>query len=350
MAKAGITVRKKTILLIVTLLCSIILLVYTILSRRGGPASGKYTEARMLMGTFVRLDTCRSAPDKDAAYAHAWERLEDIAWRMNVYDERSEVTRINNARFEPAYVGKDTYAVLERSASISEATAGAFDITVRPLIELWKDSAAQDTVPEQGQLDAVLQAVGRDKLILLSDNRVKLADPRTKIDLGGIGKGYAVDEAARIFREHGIRDFFIDAGGDVYAGGTNCSGRPWRVGIKDPRDQAQIIDVVEVTDRAVMTSGNYEQFLVIRGEHWSHILDPRTGFPQKEVVSATVIGPEAMDADAMATALCVLGGAKGVEYMDTAAGQYDGLIIVRQGPADIEQFRSQGYGTYRPKE
>jgi thiamine biosynthesis lipoprotein len=87
---------------------------------------------------------------------------------------------------------------------------------------------------------------------------VRLRNPRTKIDLGGIAAGYAVDEAARLFRFHGILDFLIDAGGDMYVGGNNCVGKPWRIGIKDPRDRAQVIDVVEVSDRAVVTSGNYE--------------------------------------------------------------------------------------------
>jgi thiamine biosynthesis lipoprotein len=331
----------------VLLVCGLTLLIFGIYVWKNVARPRKYSETKLLMGTYAQLDVCESAQNIEDAYTHVWERLEDIAWRMNVFDERSDVARINSAQFEPAYVGRDTYYVLERSANYSKTTGGAFDITVEPLIELWRDSADKNILPEQVQIDPVLAAVGSGNVELLSENRVRLKNPRTKIDLGGIAAGYAVDEAARIFREHGIMDFYIDIGGDLYAGGKNCAGRLWRIGIRDPRDRAKIIDVVEVSDRAVVTSGNYEKYLVIQGEQWSHIFDPRTGYPQKDVVSATVISEMAIDADAIATALCVLGSGDGTVYIDSLPEPFASLIIVRQESGEIQQFPSRQYSKYQ---
>ena len=339
--------REKRNRIGVLLTCGLIFLVLGAYAWKNVSRPRRYSETKMLMGTYVQVDVCGSSQNIMEAYKHVWERLEDIAWRMNVYDERSDVTRINNAQFEPVYVGRDTYYVLERSADFSKATAGAFDITVEPLIELWRTSAGKNILPPQEQIDSVLQAVGSDNVELRSDGRVKLKNPRTKIDLGGIAAGYAVDEAARIFREHQVMDFYIDLGGDMYVGGKNCARRPWRIGIRDPRDRTKIIDVVEASDRAIVTSGNYEKYLEIQGEQWSHIFDPRTGYPQKDVVSATVIAPMAIDADAMATALCVLGGNDGTTYVDSLPEPFASLIIVRQSSGEIQQFPSLRYGKYQ---
>ena len=331
------------------MVCAVLFLACGIYIWKKNTRSRKYSETKILMGTYVKLDVCSSERNIADTYAHIWERLEDISWRMNVYDNRSDVARLNGSHFEPVYIGQDTYAVLDRSVYFTKTTSGAFDITVEPLIELWRASADKNIIPDQKQIEAVLGAVGSDKFELLSDNRVRLKNPQTKIDLGGIAKGYAVDEAARIFREHGIMNFFIDAGGDVYAGGKNCAGKLWRIGIKDPRDRTGIIDTVDVSNSAVVTSGNYEQYLVIQGQQWSHIFDPRTGYPQKDVVSATVIGPTAMDTDAMATALCVLGGESGTTYINTLPEQFASLIVVRQRSGEIQLFPSSHYVKYQHK-
>ena len=167
--------------------------------------------------------------------------------------------------------------------------------------------------------------------------------------MGGIAKGYAVDEAARVFREKGIDSFFIDAGGDVYAGGRNCVGKPWRIGIRDPRDSKNIIDVVEVIDGAVATSGDYEQYYEIRNQRWSHIIDPSSGYPQKEVISATVIAPSAMRADALATALCVLGVRLGTDHIDELGKKYASLMIIDKRTDGIKKISSHEYNNYRYK-
>jgi len=306
----------------------------------------------MLMGTIVHIDVCQDVQDTQegsAAYKASWERLEDIAWRMNVLDERSDVARINNSSGDPVLVGADTYTVLKHSQEYSRVTKGTFDITVWPLIDLWKQSAKSNTFPTNEQIQKARRAVGADNIQLLPNNFVKRNNPGTRIDLGGIAKGYAIDEVARIFREHGISSFFIDAGGDILVGGQNCSGKPWRVGIRDPRDKSTIIDIVEVIDGAVATSGNYEQYFTIGNERWSHIIDPHSGFPQRNVISSTVIAPTAMEADALATALCVLGGQPGTALINALTEKHASMIMVKKPSNQIEEFKSSTYDHFNTR-
>jgi len=312
----------------------------------------KYRETKIVMGTAVHLDVCRNENNKKSippAYNDVWNRLEDIDSRMNVFNDQSEVSKINNSYLKPITIKSDTYQVLEKSQYYSTSTKGAFDITVWPLIQLWQDSEKNNIYPTKEQILDAKSTLGLDNIQLLGKNQVKRMNEGTKIDLGGIAKGYAIDEAARIFREHGINNFYIDAGGDVYVGGLNCFGKLWRVGIRDPEDQSKIINIVSLTDAAVATSGNYEQYYTIQNQKWSHIIDPSTGYPQKEVISATVIAPKAIDADALSTALTVLGGIAGTSHINSMNDSYASLTIVKNGSRPIEQFASRSFAKFSVK-
>ena len=313
------------------------------------PRTDKYRETQMLMGTVIHIDVCPGVQDTEKgklAYKAAWERLEDIAWRMNVLDERSDVSKINHSDLDPVLIGADTYKVLKQSMYYYKITKGAFDITVWPLISLWQRSEKNNRFPTEDEIQNAQKMIGMDNIRLLADNLVRRLNPETQIDLGGVAKGYAVDEVARIFREHEISNFFIDAGGDVYVGGTNCSGNLWRIGIRDPRDPSKIIDIVELTDSAVATSGNYEKFYTIKNEQLSHIIDPSSGYPQKDVVSATVIAPSAIEADALATALCILSVESGIQLMDTRTKNHASLIVVKDRSDQIKKFPNKSYARF----
>jgi thiamine biosynthesis lipoprotein len=307
---------------------------------------------RMLMGTTVQLDVCRGQHRQDQvdeAYRDAWARLETISWKMNVFDGRSDVAKINHSDLKPVSVGEDTYAVIESAIRFSQETKGAFDITVRPLVDFWRQNEAKNIFPSQEAVDAVLLAIGFQNIQLLAGHQIKILLPNTKIDLGGIAAGYAVDEAAQILRQHGIENFFIDAGGDIYVGGKNCAGEPWRIGIRDPYDPKEFIDVVALENQAVTTSGNYEKYYTIQGQKWSHIIDPVTGYPQKGVISATVIAPTTIEADALATALCVLGEKPGTDYINALSGAYGSLIVSAHGGGAADRFESQEYKNFQYK-
>jgi len=292
--------------------------------------SQKYTESKMLMGTVVRLDTCtEEIKDRpiDVIYAEIWGRLENISWRMNILDEKSDVARINQAFKNPVTVGTDTHQLLKQSIKFSKLTRGAFDITVWPLIKVWKEAQSKNIMPTREKIMEAKDLVGAENIKLLPEAQVKLAKKGVKVDLGGIAKGYAIDEAARIFREHDIESFFIDAGGDIYAGGLNCEGEHWRVGIRDPRNTSKFIKIVAITNAALATSGNYSQFFEIEGQKFSHIIDPSTGYPQKGVLSASVIAPTATEADALATALMILRVGEAAVLINGFKGDYASLIL-----------------------
>jgi len=325
-------------------------------SRQTQNDSNKYREVKEMMGTMVQLDVCKdthSQQDLEEAYQLVWARLEEIAWKMNVFDEKSDITKINQSQGEPVSIDRDTYVVLKKAYDFFDISQGAFDITVWPLIKLWKDHVKKNTYPTQKDIKSAQNQTGMNKIQFLGYKgnlgQVRVKQKGVQVDLGGIAKGYAIDEAARIFRKNGVNNFFIDAGGDLYVGGQNCEGKLWRIGIRDPRNQDKIIDVVELTNMAVTTSGDYERYYEIQGERFSHIIDPITGFPQKDVVSATVIAQDALSADSLSTALAVLGTEKGTTLINTFAMDTASIIIVKKPQGQIKKFVSQYYKNYQKK-
>jgi len=302
-----------------------------------------------MMGTTASIDVCVDENNKErleAAYSEVWKELEDVAWRMNVFDSQSDVTQINESKGESVKITSTTYQVLEKSVYFNNLTQGAFDITVYPLIQLWKESERKNQWPVKEELARVKEFVGSKHIRFMGEDTIAFDQPFIKIDLGGIAAGFAIDEAAEIFRRHGIVNFYIDIGGDIYAGGHNCQGRPWRIGILDPRDRSKIMDVVELTDAAVATSGHYEKYYTIQNERWSHIINPMTGFPQKEVISATIITPTAIEADALSTALCVLGPVEGIALTNRLNKGYASLIVTQETNKDIKRSESEEYRKY----
>jgi thiamine biosynthesis lipoprotein len=151
----------------------------------------------------------------------------------------------------------------------------------------------------------------------------------TAVDLGGIAKGYAVDLAARALREAGVEDFIVDAGGDLFVAGDK-NGKPWRVGIQDPRDPAKLFRIVTPAEGSLVTSGDYERYFLWEGRRYHHILDPRTGFPAPNCRSVTIFAPTSMDADAAATTVFVLGPEAGIKFLEGQKG-FAGLIIDAAG-------------------
>jgi len=305
------------------------------------------------MGTVVSLEVCtndKTNPPFQSVVQQVWERLEEINWRMNVFDDKSDVAKVNGSYEKPVKIGADTYQVIKNSIHFNELTYGAFDITVGPLIKLWKDGQAKNILPTHEEVSEVKKALGKDKIRLLADDHVELLHDQTKIDLGGIAGGYAVDEAVRIFKAAGFHDFMIDEGGDLFVSGKNCEGKPWHIGIRHPRDPSNILEILELRDQAVTTSGDYEQFFEIQNQRWSHIMNPVTGYPQKGVVSATVLAPTTEEADALATALCVLDPKRGVALIDRLGEGFACLLLEESSAGQLVRHESAGYKLLREKE
>jgi thiamine biosynthesis lipoprotein len=278
--------------------------------------------------TAVHPDAATAWRALEAAYAEI-DRLESL---ISEWIETSEVSAVNrSAGQHPVPVSPEVLALAQRALAVSRLTEGAFDITFLAVGRLWDFEAASPAKPTPAAIREALAAVGADQVVVdTAAGTLFLRHPRAGIGFGGIGKGWAANEAVRILRAHGASGGVVNAGGDLLAFGRREDGRPWRVGIANPLDRDHLFGYLEVTDQAVVTSGDYERFLIIDGERFSHIIDPRTGYPAKEVRSATILCPDAELADALATAVSVLGIAKGLALLDALNG-VEGLLVDAQG-------------------
>jgi thiamine biosynthesis lipoprotein len=251
----------------------------------------------------------------DAVFAE-FERLEAL---MSTWRPGSDVLRINAAAgVQPVPVNADVRDVLRQARQISEWTEGTFDVTFGALADVWKFDHDQDnSIPAEAAIRARLPLIDYRRIVI--DDRagtVFLTRTGMKIHLGGIGKGYAVERAIRILRGAGLRDFMVQAGGDLYVGGHK-DGRPWRLGINDPRGpQGQSFATVDLTDSTFSTSGDYARFFMKNGVRYHHILDPRTGQPARLCRSVTIAAESPVLADAIAKGVFILGPEKGMALVE----------------------------------
>jgi len=238
-------------------------------------------------------------------------RLEEINASMSTWRKDSEISKFNShTANDEVQISASLNHVLSKASSIGRVTDGALDITLAPLIELWGFGPSTNArqVPTPSQINEVLQYTGLDK-IKLTNSKLSKQDPRTRLDLSSIAKGYAVDEVAALLETEGVHHFLVDIGGELVARGKRLDGTPWQVAIDKPvaNGQGQVA-MISISDKAIATSGDYRNFFEQDSIRFSHILDPKTGRSvQRQVVSATVIANDCASADAFATAAVVMG-------------------------------------------
>jgi thiamine biosynthesis lipoprotein len=263
-----------------------------------------HKDSRVMMGTFVEVV---SSDRRAAGIAFAEiKRLEDL---LSKYKPNSEVSRLN--KLGQLNVSPDTMYVIKRAKEFWVTSEGAFDVTVGPLMDLWGFTTKKFILPKEEEIKNTLQRVGTDKILLNdNDNMVEFGLSGMEIDLGAIAKGYAVDCAIKKLKLNGIKSCLINAGGDIYCLGDKF-GKPWGIALQDPQGPG-LLERLSLRDSAIATSGDYEQCFIKDGKRYSHIFNPRTGFPTDSgVASVTVIAPDCLTADALATAIFVLGKEKG---------------------------------------
>ena len=238
--------------------------------------------------------------------------------QMSEWKDDSPLSRINqHAGNKPVQVPQNLFHVIQRSLEIAEMTSGAFDPTWASLWKIWKFDENY-AVPLQEQVDDLLPSVNW-KNVLLNKNEQSVYLPLGNIGLGGIAKGVALDKARKVLLQQGFEDFMIVAGGQVLVHGSK-NGQPWRVGIRDPeKEQTDYFAVLELTDTCVSTSGNYEKFFIKDDIRYHHIIDPKTGYPARGVQSVTVISQDATLADALSTALFVMGVEDGIRLIESVS-------------------------------
>jgi thiamine biosynthesis lipoprotein len=279
----------------------------------------------------------------EAAITAAYRRVDDVNRLMSGYVPSSDVSRLNRSKVgQHVKIAPETLTCLTQALEVAANTEGAFDPTCRPLVTLWKDAARKhDRLPDQIAISTARASVDwRAVDVRSAEWRVGFKKDNMQLDLGGVAKGYALDLAIQALRKEGAVGGLVDLGGDLLAFGTN-RGQAWRVGVQDPFDSQKLLMTLRVEDRAVATSGNYRQPLVIAGKTYSHIVDPRTGKPTAEAPSVTVIAKDGLTADAWATALSVLSVEEGRKLVD----QRDDLEVlwITGGPDNSSMIQSRGF-------
>ena len=285
----------------------------------------------LLMDTFIRLVAeGRIAKSVLTEAVAEMSRLESV---LSAHIPGSDVWRINGAQGEPVVVSQELIDVLERAALVYEKSQGTFDVTVGAVLRTWGFGTDAFAVPSDEALANAMRGVGFESVVFDVNTRtVQLTNPYTRLDLGGVAKGYIVDRTLELIRSKGIKHAIVDAGGDVRVMGGRPGKylwdkpRPARVGIQDPVWPDGLIAIVDVSDGSVLTSGDYERFFVQGGVRYTHIIDPRTGYPARGLTSATIVTEEAALADAIATAVMVLGKDEGMKLINSWDG-VEGMLI-----------------------
>jgi len=292
------------------------------------PADRDYSQSANLMGTVIRVTVAgatkpQAGPAIDAAFAEI-KRLEEL---LSEWIPTSEISRINAAAGEDAVsVSGETIDVIEAANAISRWSAGAFDLSWAALRGMYLFQPGNQTVPELSAVRARLKLIDYRRIqVDVEAGTVKLAKEGMVLGTGGIAKGYALDKAADVLRKAGFPNFMIFGGGQIELSGTR-HGRPWRVGIQHPR-MNDYFGFVEAQDGSVATAGDYEHSFVKDGKRWHHIIDTKTGLPVPHTASVTVVADSGLAADAIDTAIFILGAKRALKLMKTAPFPAEAVIV-----------------------
>jgi thiamine biosynthesis lipoprotein len=288
-------------------------------------------QTRFLMDTFVTIYAIGPPQTGARAIKAAFERMQEVDAKFNHLNPGGPIYAFNHSG--TPITDPEILMVARKAQAISTMTGGAFDITVAPLITLWGFYGDNPAVPDDAAIQDCLRRIGYRKLRIGKEKMVK-TDPDVRIDMGGIAKGYCVDQARVVLAQHGITSALIDAGGDVFALGRRAN-ELWKIGIRSPRGD-DLLGFMEVQDLAVMGSGDYERFFTHGGKRYHHIFDPRTGYPARGFSGTTLMHADPMLADAWNTAVFVLGPEKGPALLE----QIPGMEAVMIGDAGNVTYTS----------
>ncbi len=286
-----------------------------------------YKDTRILMATAVSITVVSPTEQKakeaiDAGFNEI-KRIDDL---LNLFSDKSDISLINsNAGLRPVKVSKDTIEVIEDAIEISRLTGGAFDPTVGPVKVLWNFDSK--VIPPGAEIKKALPLVGYKNIEVKKDsNEVFLKKKGMMIDLGAIAKGFAADKAVQVIKAMGIKAGIVAASGDIRAFGLRPDGKLWHIGIRNPRGgRKDALATLYLSNGAISTSGDYEQFFILNGRRYCHIFDPKTGYSPTDTISASVIAPDGYKTDSLATGLFVLGHKKGIRLLEKLG--LDGMII-----------------------
>ncbi|MDP6539082.1 MAG: FAD:protein FMN transferase [Planctomycetota bacterium] len=303
-----------------------------------------YTEARTAMGT--RFSITVYAPDHETArdgLEAAFARIESLDARLSDYDPHSELSRLSLAPVgEAVAVSEDLWRVLTEAERVHALSGGAFDVSVGALSRLWRSARRHGSLPDPERLERALAATGAHLLTLDPTSRaVRLHAEGMRLDLGGIAKGFALDEALAALRSRGLPRAMVDGGGDLLLGQPPPRRAAWRVAVETGAEAGSARVRLELANAAVATSGDGFRHAVIDGVRISHVIDPRTGAGLTDSPVSTVVAPSGMLADAWASALCVLGPTRGLKVLESLP-DVEARLVCGKG-ARARSFESAGF-------
>jgi len=360
-----------------------------------GPRVEKFTETRSLMGTWATM-TIITGGGKQAVRAMdaAFAAIDSVNTQMSRYIEETDISRLNRlGSAEAVSVSEATYSVVEMAVSFTKTTGGAFDVTVGPLIQLWREGAEKDALPTDADIQLAMTKVGASKLTLDPSARtIAFAADGMMVDLGGIAKGFAIDQATEALEREGVSGGIVEIGGDLrcfgeipaaligvqpslpvralrkhartapktspadstmplFSGIKRTEGVPvtemmaWPLGLQSPFGE-MLLGKIRLPAGSVATSGHYRRFVTIEGAAYSHIVDPRSGYPVAAPSSATVIAADAITADLMATAITVLGTEAGLRIAEEMLGVE--ALVIGGTPQDPVLQTTSGFPEIEP--
>jgi thiamine biosynthesis lipoprotein len=284
-----------------------------------------------LMGTDVTITVvARSIEEGEAAIEAGMAELRRLDAMMSLYKNDSEITRVNLAAGKnPVKVSPEMIELVEQAAKVSKLSSGVFDVTVGPLVVLWQMRLKEGTVPTDQEIARIRPLVNyRNIIINKNASTLFLKKPGMIMDFGGM-KGYLADQVADIFKKRGINNAVIAVAGDIWVLGHREDGKPWRIGVQHPREHDKTLTVLELSDKYISTSGDYERFVIKGKKRYHHIIDPRTGKPSKGVMSVTLIGVKGAFIDPLAKAPFILGPEEGLKIVKKLGAE--AIIVDDQG-------------------
>ena len=275
----------------------------------------KLEETRDMMDTFVTITVYSDEKTGEEAIGAAFARMEEIERIASIFDEQAEAFQLNRDGHLDA-ASDDLWQLITMSLDYNQVTDGAFDITVQPLLDLWAGGLWKESAEvQQSRIDETMELIGWDK-IGIEGNKIYFTVEGMKITLGGIAKGYAVDEALEVLSSMGIKHALVNAGGDMATLGPKPNQEPWNIALANPDDTSQCLANFNVSDKAVATSGNYERYFDPE-KTVAHIINPKTGYSAQECISVTIIAENCTQADALATGVFVMGPDNGMELVES---------------------------------
>ena len=315
----------------------------TAIGLAGEPAGNRYQFTQIEMAVPIKITLYASdRPTASRAAQAAFDRFHALNSICSDYDPQSELRRLcrTSSAGHPVRVSSDLWRVLVRAQELAARSGGAFDVTIGPVVRLWRNARRTKELPAPESLAEARSRVGYQWMRLNShDQSVELLKANMRLDLGGIAKGYAVDEAMAALRRHGIARMMVEAGGNLGLGDPPPGKAGWRIGIAPPDARRPPHEYLELARCAVSTSGDMWQYAIIGGKRYSHLIDPHSGLPLTDHSSVTVVGPDGLSTDGLSSAAAILGPEKGLKLVESA--RHSAAFIVRTVDGREQTFQSK---------